>query len=309
MRFRITHVTKYTYAGIVSLTHNIVRMRPRNHDLQSCVWHEMSVSPAPSNRSDGVDYFGNHTSYFSLQESHRQLAITARSEVEMSARGAVDVSHGSSWEQVREILLHESDSRTVSAREFSFDSPYASRSPELARYALPSFEEGKPFLQCVLGLTERIHRDFEFLPGSTRIGTPVLDVLRNRKGVCQDFAHLQIGCLRSLGVAARYVSGYLLTTPPPGQPRLAGADVSHAWVSVFSPEAGWVDFDPTNGLMPSDSHITVAWARDYDDLGPIRGILVGGRRQRLQVSVDVVPVEVAPTGVGPTGVPPTEVPS
>jgi transglutaminase-like putative cysteine protease len=152
--------------------------------------------------------------------------------------------------------------------------------------------EDQPFLQCVLNLTERIHRDFKFLPGSTKVGTPVLEVLENRRGVCQDFAHLQIGCLRSLGLAARYVSGYLVTTPPPGQERLAGADASHAWVSVFNPESGWIDFDPTNGLMPSDAHVTVAWARDYDDLGPIRGILVGGRRQRLQVSVDVVPIEV-----------------
>jgi len=304
MRFRVTHLTKYTYAGTVSLSHNIVRMRPRNHDQQSCLWHELSVSPVPSNRADGIDYFGNHSSYFSLQESHRQLTIAARSEVELTALPAVDVSGGLSWEQVREALLHETDPRIVSAREFSFDSPYASRSPELARYALPSFEEGKPFLQCVLDLTKRIHSDFEFLPGSTRIGTPVLDVLRNRKGVCQDFAQLQIACLRSLGLAARYVSGYLVTTPPPGQPRLAGADVSHAWIGAFAPEIGWVDFDPTNGLMPSDSHITLAWARDYDDVGPIRGILVGGRRQRLQVSVDVVPIEVAPIGV-----PRIEVPS
>ena len=278
-------------------------MRPRNHDLQNCLWHELSVSPVPTNRSERIDYFGNYASYFSLQESHRQLAITARSEVEISARAAVDVSHGSSWEQVRETLLHDSAPRIVSAREFSFDSPYASRSPELARYALPSFEESKPLLQCVLDLTKRIHRDFEFLPGSTKIGTPVLEVLRNRKGVCQDFAHLQVGCLRSLGLAARYVSGYLVTTPPPGQPRLTGADVSHAWVSVFAPEAGWVDFDPTNGLMPTDSHITLAWARDYDDVGPLRGILVGGRRQRLHVSVDVGPIEAPPIEVAPIEVP------
>ena len=293
MRFRISHLTNYTYGELASLTHNIVRMRPRNYERQNCLWHELSISPEPSNRNDGMDYFGNHTSYFSQQESHRQLGITALSEVEVAPPVPVDVSRGPSWEQVREALRHEADPRTVSSREFGFDSPYVSRSPELARYALASFSEGKPFLQCVLDLTERIHREFEFLPGSTRVGTPVLDVLQNRRGVCQDFAHLQIGCLRSLGLAARYVSGYLVTTPPPGQPRLVGADVSHAWISTFAPDLGWIDFDPTNGSMPSDSHIIVAWARDYDDLGPIRGILVGGRRQRLQVSVDVAPIEMS----------------
>ncbi len=143
----------------------------------------------------------------------------------------------------------------------------------------------------MLDLTERIHSEFKFLPGATKVGTPVADVLRMRKGVCQDFAHVQLGCLRSLGFAARYVSGYIVTTPPPGQARLQGADVSHAWVSVFAPDLGWIDFDPTNGLIPSDGHITVGWARDYDDIGPVRGVVVGGRRQHLDVSVDVAPVE------------------
>jgi len=148
---------------------------------------------------------------------------------------------------------------------------------------------GRSFLQCVLDLTQRIHHDFEFLPGSTKVGTPVPEVLHNRRGVCQDFAHLQIGCLRSLGLAARYVSGYLATTPPPGQTRLTGATHLMPGVSVFEPDFGWIDFDPTNGVMPSDSHVTVAWGRDYDDLGPVKGILVGGRGQRLKVSVDVAP--------------------
>jgi len=292
VKYRITHSTTYEYGDAVSLSHNIARLRPRDNGArQICLGHDLSVLPAPSDRSDSLDYFGNYVSYFSLQESHNQLKITARSEVEIIPAAQPDFSLGSPWEKVREELLSSTERETRAAREFTFDSPYVIRSAELANYALTSFAPGQPFLECVLDLTERIHHEFKFLPGATKVGTPVADVLRMRKGVCQDFAHLQLGCLRSLGFAARYVSGYLVTTPPPGRPRLQGADVSHAWVSVFTPGLGWIDFDPTNGLMPSDSHITVGWARDYDDIGPVRGVIVGGRHQHLDVSVDVAPVD------------------
>jgi transglutaminase-like putative cysteine protease len=202
-----------------------------------------------------------------------------------------DISQGSCWEQVLETIRSAPDAETIFARQFAFDSPYVPRSAELAAYAEASFITGRPFLECVLDLTQRIHKDFQFLPGSTKVETPVAEVLRTRRGVCQDFAHLEIGCLRSLGFSTRYVSGYIVTTPPPGKERLVGADVSHAWISVFSPDFGWMDFDPTNGVIPSDTHVTVAWARDYDDVGPVRGILIGGQRQKLEVSVDVVPIE------------------
>ena len=292
MKYRITHSTTYEYADAVSLSHNIARLRPRDSGLQQiCLRHELSVQPAPSDRSDSLDYFGNHVSYFSLQESHNQLSITARSEVEITPALRPDFSAGAPWEEVRDEVLAGAAPETRAAREFTFDSPYVIRSAELENYALASFSPDRPFLECVLDLTERIHREFEFLPGATKVGTPVADVLRMRKGVCQDFAHLQLGCLRSLGFPARYVSGYIATTPPPGQRRLQGADVSHAWISVYAPGLGWIDFDPTNGLMPSDSHVTVGWARDYDDIGPVRGVVVGGRRQHLDVSVDVVPID------------------
>ena len=273
--------------------HNIVRLRLRDHATQTCLRHELKVSPAPATRSEGIDYFSNHRSYFSIQESHERLAIDSSSEVQVSATLDDRLSLPLSWEHARALLLEPPDPQTLLAREFSFDSPYVPRSAELAAYAAPSFAPGAPLLRSVFDLTTRIHKEFEFLPGSTNIGTSVHEVMQSRRGVCQDFAQLQIGCLRSLGLAARYVSGYIVTTPPPGKPRLVGADVSHAWVAAYSPECGWVDFDPTNGMMPSSGHITVAWARDYDDLGPIRGILVGGRRQRLTVSVDVLPVEPA----------------
>ncbi len=290
MRYNVTHITRYEYPDAVTLSHNLLRLRPRDHERQKALDYKLTVSPTPSVLKERVDYFGNHVVWFSLHEPHTQLTITACSEVNVDLVLQPDVKQGKSWEQVRGTLLNPSNARTLSARQVTFDSPYIYRSPELAEYARPCFPEGRSFLQCVLDLTERIHDDFAFIPGSTRVGTPVLEVLRNRRGVCQDFAHLEIGCLRSLGLAARYVSGYLATTPPPGQPRLTGADASHAWISVFEPDFGWIDFDPTNGVMPSDSHVTVAWGRDYDDLGPVKGILVGGRGQRLKVSVDVAPV-------------------
>jgi transglutaminase-like putative cysteine protease len=293
VKYRVTHSTRYDYAQPVSLSHNIVRLHPRNHGPQTCLEHRLTIVPAPATRSDQLDYFGNYCDYFCLQQTHNELTITAQSEVEVVACAWADLSHGPSWEQVRDDLACAANDDAVFAREFTFDSPHALRSAELEEYARPSFPEGRPLLDAAMDLTKRIHDDFKFLPGSTNVNTPVLEVLHTRKGVCQDFSHLQISCLRSLGLAARYVSGYLVTTPPPGKKRLVGADVSHAWVSVFSSAADWVDFDPTNGVMPSDSHITIAWGRDYSDVGPIRGILVGGRRHRLHVSVDVVPQEPA----------------
>jgi transglutaminase-like putative cysteine protease len=291
VRLRITHSTRYGYRQTVLLSHNVVRLRPRDNSTQIAEHHALSISPQPSTKSNGLDYFGNHVTWFNLQEPHSELTITAHSQVDVNLALRPDVSRSAPWEEVQGALRDSSTPALRLARQFSLDSPYVQRAPAFVDYALPSFPAGQPYLQCVLDLTERIHRDFKFLPGSTSVGTPVSEVLRKRQGVCQDFAHLQISCLRSLGLAARYVSGYIVTTPLPGRPRLSGADVSHAWVSVFAPDFGWLDFDPTNGLMPSDGHITLAWARDYDDVGPVRGILIGGRQQEMEVSVDVVPVE------------------
>jgi transglutaminase-like putative cysteine protease len=247
--------------------------------------------PSPTVRNDGFDYFGNHVTWFSLQEPHTTLRIAAQSEVEVLRTSPHDVDGGPSWEQALQILNIAPDREILAAREFVFESAHVPWSPELADFARGSFSPGRPLLACVLDLTERIHQDFEFLAGSTEIDTPVEDVFHSHQGVCQDFVHLQICCLRSLGFAARYVSGYLVTSPPPGQERLAGADASHAWVSVFVPGAGWMEFDPTNGIMPSDGHITLAWGRDYDDVGPSRGILIGGQSHWMDVAVDVVPIE------------------
>jgi transglutaminase-like putative cysteine protease len=291
--YHVTHKTQYVYSNAVSLSHDVVRMRPREHSGQICRWHELSITPSASVKYEWLDYFGNSVYWVSLQEPHTQLIVESKSEVEVRLALRPDPSHGVSWEQAAHILKQPENREVAAARQFCFDSTYVERSPILSAYALPFFSSGRPLLECAWALTEQIHRDFEYLPGSTKVGTPCLDVAKTKRGVCQDFAHLAIACMRSLGLAARYVSGYIATTSAVGKPRLTGADASHAWISVFSPDFGWVDFDPTNGVMPLDSHITVAWGRDYDDVGPIRGVLVGGHRQRLEVSVDVVRAESA----------------
>jgi len=291
VKFRITHSTRYEYEESIPLSHNLVRLRPRDQGTQTCLSHELFVLPAPAVRTVGLDYFGNSVTWFSLQEPHMVLRIAAQSDVQVDPPVRQDFEQSMPWEQALQILIAAPNRDTLSARQFSFESPYIPLSPDLAEYARASFTPGRPFLQCLFDLTERIYKDFKFLPGSTAVGTPVADVLRLRRGVCQDFAHLQIGCLRSLGFAVRYVSGYIATQPPPGKERLVGADASHAWLSVFAPGFGWVDFDPTNGVMPSDSHITLAWGRDYEDVGPAKGILIGGKHHWLDVSVDVVSIE------------------
>jgi transglutaminase-like putative cysteine protease len=291
VKFRITHSTRYEYEESIPLSHNLVRLRPRDQGTQTCLGHELFVLPAPAVRTVGLDYFGNSVTWFSLQEPHMVLRIAAQSDVQVDPPVRPDFGQSIPWEQALQMLIAAPDAETLAARQFSFESPYIPVSTDLAEYARTSFTPGHPFLQCVFDLTERIFKEFKFLPGSTSVGTPVAHVFRSRQGVCQDFAHLQIGCLRSLGFAARYVSGYIATQPPPGKQRLVGVDASHAWLSVFAPGFGWADFDPTNGVMPSDSHITLAWGRDYEDVGPVKGILIGGKHHWLDVSVDVVPIE------------------
>ena len=290
MKFEIKHSTRYKYTELIPLSHNMVLLRARENRMQTCLHHELLVLPTPAVMSTGIDYFGNHVAWFSLQEPHKELRIASRSEVQIIPVDEPDLLHSAPWELVRDTLIAAPNRQTLAARQFTFESHYVPRLAELAEYARDSFAPRRPLLQCVLDLTERMYTDFKFLPGCTAVGTPVAEVFVTRKGVCQDFAHLQIACLRSLGLAARYVSGYIVTHPPPGQQRLDGSDASHAWLSVFEPQLGWVDFDPTNGVMPSTGHITIAWGRDYNDVGPAKGILIGGRHHLLDVAVDVVPM-------------------
>ena len=227
-----------------------------------------------------------------MQEPHVGLRVESRSEVDVTTVEQPPRLKTVQWEQAASLLSSRRDAATLEARQFTFDSAYIPRSEELADYARPSFSRGRSLHDAVLELTQRIYQEFKFQTGATTVGTPILDVLRDRHGVCQDFAHLQIGCLRSLGLAARYVSGYLLTQSPAGGPPLIGSDASHAWVSVYIPDFGWLDLDPTNGVIPSIGHVTVGWARDYDDISPVKGVIVGARTHDLDVSVTVTPLSL-----------------
>ena len=290
MKYAVTHITEYYYGDTVPLCHNLVHLKPRMTERQTVLTHEIEVSPTPAIRSERTDVFGNPVGWFSIQEPHESLEIVARSTVDVKSFQPPTGLWSPAWDEVARLLDGPPGARLLEAEQFLFDSPMVPRHPELADYARPGFPPGRPLLECLVEFMKRIHTEFKFDSGVTTIGTPVLEVLEHRHGVCQDFAHLMIGCLRSLGLAARYVSGYLVTRPPPGKPRLVGCDTSHAWVSAYFPDFGWIDFDPTNDVIPSTGHITLGWARDYSDLSPVRGVVVGGHRHSLRVSVDVEPL-------------------
>jgi transglutaminase-like putative cysteine protease len=245
----------------------------------------VSIAPEPQQRAEHDDAFGNRVLYFALQEPHQELAVTATSEVEIGL-GTVPAA-SPPWERALQQLLDSSAAETRLARQFRLDSPGAAASPDVRAYAASSFASGRPLLEAVADLNRRIHGDFIFDPESTTVATPLSEVLTRRHGVCQDFAHLAIACVRAFGLPARYVSGYLETMPPPGGERLQGADVSHAWFAVYVPDAGWVDFDPTNDVLPTDRHVTTAWGRDYTDVAPLKGVIFGGGPHTLEVSVDM----------------------
>ena len=290
MIYQVRHTTTYTYSGTVSICHNKVCLKPRDSAQQGCTSHDIVVLPEPGMCSQYVDFFGNTVTSFAVQEPHRALTVIARSTVEVTAPAVPDRDHTPAWDTVRDMLRHDRSAAGLEAYQYLFESPQIPCSPRLRHYAAASFPPGRPLLDAVLDLTRRLYTDFTYDPRATSVSTPLRHVLRARRGVCQDFAHVQIGCLRALGLAARYVSGYLVTQPPPGQPRLVGADASHAWVSVYCPGYGWIDTDPTNNVLPSDRHITVAWGRDYSDVSPIKGVFLGGGQHTMQVAVDVVPV-------------------
>lgn len=292
MIYQVHHTTTYTYPGTVSVCHNAVYLRPRDSAQQRCLSYELVVLPEPGVCSQYVDFFGNAVTFFAVQEPYRTLTVTAKSTVEVTPRVVPYADNTPAWETVRDLLHHEWSAAVLEAAPYLFDSPYITWSPRLRHYAAPSFPPGQSLLAAVLDLTRRIYTEFTYDPKATSVSTPLHDVLRARRGVCQDFAQVQIGCLRALGLAARYVSGYLVTQPPPGQPRLVGADASHAWVSVYCPGYGWIDADPTNNVLPSDRHITVAFGRDYSDVSPIKGVFLGGGQHTMRVAVDVIPIDL-----------------
>lgn len=287
MKYRVRHTTVYEYGETVPVCQNEARLKPRQGPTQMCISSNLTVSPRPATMAERSDYFGNHVTFFTIQEGHKKLSIASESVVTLVPPPEPNPAQAQPWEHIRARLADRSEVDLLEARQFIYASPQVPIAEELVDYARPSFTAGRSLLESVLDLTRRIHTEFKFDPRTTTVTTTPLEVLRLRKGVCQDFAHLQIGCLRSLGLAARYVSGYLQTDPPPGKTRLIGADVSHAWVSVYFPEFGWLDFDPTNDCIPSTRHVTLGWGRDYGDISPIKGVFTGGGAHTMRVSVDV----------------------
>jgi len=287
--FGITHTTVYRYSSPVSVSHNLFRLAPRRLPCQRTLSHTVEVNPLPATTRIHSDYFGNQVTFATIAETHHELRIVARSQVALTPQPLPDPSETLPWETVG-VLCHSDHSQSVmEAAEFTFASPHIPVSSLYAEYAEISFTPHRPYLEAVLDLTARIHRDFVFDPTATTVATPLEEVFQLRRGVCQDFAHFEIACLRTLGLPARYVSGYLETLPAPGQQTLMGVDASHAWISLFCPGIGWIDVDPTNNLLPSMQHITVAWGRDYSDVCPIRGVVSGGGDTPvLEVAVDVL---------------------
>jgi len=283
VRYEVVHTTEYNYSEPVAVSHHQARLDPRVLPHQQHLQHELQVEPAPAVMTTHTDYFGNAVTFFAMQGAHKRLTVRARSQVALQATQVPPPSETPPWDTVADRT-----SLPLDALQFLFDSASMPANEGLAAYARAAFPPGRPLLEAVLDLTRRIYEDFTFDPTATTVKTPLADVFRSRRGVCQDFARLEIACVRSMGLPARYISGYLETAPPPGRPRLLGADASHAWLAVYCPGVGWLPVDPTNNLMPSLRHVTLAWGRDYADVSPIHGVILGGGRHTLRVNVDVI---------------------
>ncbi len=290
--YRVTHGTIYRYEKPVEASYGQMHLLPRTGEGQTCRTTRVVIDPTPDDLRERIDFFGNRAAFYAIHSEHTSLTVTTTSDVAVN-RGALGLLDAQPWEQVRDRTAAPGDNGWEPT-DFLLDSPLVAASAALADYAAPSFPPGRPILEALLELAQRIHADFDYEPGSTSVTTTVDDVLAARKGVCQDFAHLAIGCLRSLGLAARYVSGYLETVPPPGKERLAGADVSHAWAALWIPDSGWVDVDPTNRKFVDDRYVTTAWGRDYADIPPLKGVIfTKGLEHELEVVVDVVRLDEA----------------
>ena len=293
-RYHITHDTHYRYAAPVSLSQQQLHLQPRAMPYQRCLQQQLTIQPEPSDRTHFMDSFGNPCTLLSFNFQHDALLVCAQMDIEVSARELEpQLSHSPPWETVVNLCRYHSQQalspELLAALPFRFESPFVHLKHHFADYAHDCFTLGRPLLQAAQALMRKIFNEFTFDPNATHIGTPLLEVLANKRGVCQDFAHLMLACLRSLGLPARYVSGYLLTNPPAGQARLIGADASHAWVAVYCPVLGWVDFDPTNNVIPNTEHITLSWGRDFSDISPLRGVILGGGQHELDVRVTVMP--------------------
>jgi transglutaminase-like putative cysteine protease len=291
MDYRITHRTIYDYSDGVTVSHHAARQMPVTTPTQRTSKFSLSISPQPAVRKESRDYFGNHVCFFAIQEIHRHLEVVASSYVTVDAVTIPALGLSPAWDSVAPAFRDPVSPADVVPYEFCLDSPLVRLAPEYAAYARESFTPGTPLLAGASDLMGRIRSDFRYDNVATTISTPLEEVWQKKHGVCQDFAHMGIACMRSLGLPARYVSGYLRTYPAAGRQRLVGADASHAWFSVFCPNTGWVDLDPTNDVIPTDEHITVAVGRDFSDVSPLSGILTGGGKHKIRVLVDVEPYD------------------
>ncbi|GFM68156.1 transglutaminase [Pseudomonas cichorii] len=298
--YQILHDTHYKYDSPVSLAQQLAHLWPRSSPWQRCSEQHLEILPTPTTRRDELDVFGNPLTRLAFERPHDELQVNARLRVEVLKRPELDFNLSPEWEVTRSALTYSAQRMSADLLEacrYRFESPYVHLKRSFAEFSQDCFPPGRPLLLCVQALMEKIFEEFTFDGEATQVATPLVEVLERRRGVCQDFAHLMLACLRSRGLAARYVSGYLLTQPPPGQPRLIGADASHAWVSVFCPASGWVDFDPTNNIQPALEHISLAWGRDFSDVSPLRGVILGGGNHDPEVRVTVMPIGELYSGI------------
>jgi transglutaminase-like putative cysteine protease len=289
-RYQVRHQTAYAYGGTVAHAHHLLHLTPRNTRTQTCLEHSLEIWPLATECTRGIDAFGNHVVRMELEQPHGSLKVTARMKMELAVQPAVNASDSLPWEQVRDSLRYLAapvDPESLEALRYRTQSHFVPIKRVFEQYAQSSFAPGLPLLAGAEALMQKIHSDFAYAQGETEIGTTLLELLTTRRGVCQDFAHFMIACLRSLGLAARYVSGYLCTRPRADGPELVGADASHAWVSVYAPPLGWIGLDPTNNLRVDLEHVVLAWGRDFGDVSPMRGVILGGGSQSLEVGVAV----------------------
>ena len=289
MNYKIVHKTEYIYYEPSSLCHNMARLVPRSTLGQNCKKSTVVIDPIPDVINEFEDFFGNKVIYFAIQHEHKSLSVIVSSEIERNTvdlKQSIETYGKIAWEEAR-MQLYQPRLDYIDARQYVPETAATTFESGITSYAMVSFTPGRPIYEAIHDLMERIYKEFQFKPGFTTVATPISEVMKQRKGVCQDFAHVGIACLRSVGLPARYVSGYIETLPPPGVEKLVGVDASHAWFSVFVPNIGWLDFDPTNNVVPSDQHITIGWGRDYFDITPLKGVILSSGPHRLSVSVDV----------------------
>ena len=295
MIYRVRHKTAYAYGDTVLLSHHMLHLTPRSTDRQKRLETRLIIEPEPAGPvGRRRDYYGNDVAIFELTAAHRRFAVESSSLVAVEAPTLPAPEATEDWRNIAADIANNNDTRTYELIDFAGRNEHSQVVEALRDYVRPSFPEGRPILEAAHDLTCRIHEDFDYVPGSTDVTTSVASVMKERRGVCQDFAHFMIAGLRALGLPARYVSGYIRTVPPEGKERLVGADQSHAWVGVYMRDAGWIDLDPTNACFAGEDHITLAWGRTYADVSPVKGVLTGGGEHQLKVEVDVIPAETDP---------------